>query len=96
MFKQTLKQSPLILPISNLMKGGDFMGVEQDHPAIDAATQEALSRIEGLREAEQPWGYRPFEPDDRKDPRAPRVRGRTRFGEVPEAAVSPNPLLRQL
>lgn len=30
MFEQTLKQSPLILHISNHMKGGDFMGLENE------------------------------------------------------------------
>lgn len=34
---------------------------EQTDPARDEADREAISRIEGLRESEVPWGYGSFE-----------------------------------
>lgn len=55
---------------TNILKGGDFM--EHRNPAKDAAILAEIQRMdwEGGRKNDVPG-------DDRKDPRAPRVKGRT-------------------
>lgn len=85
MFEETTS-SPQTLHIPNFWKGGDFMGIEQDDPTRVRVTKETLSRLEGLRESEVPWGYRPFDSkfgldqgrvlDSRREPTHPLVRGK--------------------
>ncbi len=74
---------------NNLWKGGDFMEREPNVSAI----KEALSKIEGLRESEVPWGDRPFDSkilprvlDERKDPTHPLRKGRSRIQTASKVA----------
>lgn len=86
MFKQTFKQTLPILPTSNHMKGGDFMGPEQDNPARQRAIEDA-ERMSDWERAPRPGEE--FDPiinnpdqgrvlDERQDPTHPLRRGRIR------------------
>lgn len=75
----------LLLTTCNFPKGGDFMGIEQDDPARQTAIEVAVRRMEweGAPISEESFTstINPNqEPvlDDRSDPRAPRVVGKTK------------------
>ena len=87
MFEKTTSSSQ-VLTISNFLKGGDFMGIEQDYSAREAAIADAVGKMEwegGIHIPEpesDPMVAEPIQtinpgqvrvPDSFNDPRFPKV-----------------------
>lgn len=79
------------MQLTNFLKGGDFMGLEQDNPARETAIEDAISRMI--------WEGSPvpavIDPNS-KNTSFPERNGRTRIPPASEIAAKPGPLLGQL